>query len=77
MQGQTIAMLGGKPGGAPVSARLNIGIEPGHRNVFSTSLVSGFATLPVLARSSTALRPSKSSVTRVRPGVAVPLTRPF
>ena len=64
----------GKPGGGPLSGRLNIGIELGHLKVFNTSLVSGLATLPVLAISSTDLRPSKSSATRVRPGVAVSTT---
>jgi hypothetical protein len=31
---------GGNPGGGPLSTRLNIGIELGHLNVFSTSLAT-------------------------------------
>src|SRR3954462_8327407 len=67
----------GRPGGGPMSTRLNVGIELGHLNVLSTSLVSELATLPVLAISSTALRPSKSNATRVLPGVAPSVTCPF
>ena len=44
----------GNPGGGPLSGRLNANIMLGHRNVLSTSLVSGFATLPALATSSAA-----------------------
>jgi hypothetical protein len=64
----------GNPGGGPLSGKLKIGMELGQRKVVSKSLVSGFATLPAVAISSTALRPSKPKTTRVRPGVAVGTT---